>query len=63
MFDYTRLRYICSKTPADLIKYINNLPYKVEIKGNPVLFKGKMYLYFVLPESDLVKEIASGDLD
>ncbi len=60
----TRLRYIKTKNPDKIIEYLNKiLTYKVEIKGNPIFSKGKWYLYFVLPESDILKEAPWGDID
>lgn len=61
--DVTRLRYICSKNPDNLVLYVNKLiGYKIEIKGNPTYAKGKWFLWFNLPD-DLLKENKFGDLD
>ena len=63
MNDHTRLRLICSEDPFLTKEYVNNLPYKIEIKGNPVQnIDGKWYLYFIPPE-ELKTEIPDGDLD
>ena len=60
----TRLRYVSSKDPEIILAYLNKLlGYKVEIKGNPTFVKGKWFVWFVLPENDILKESASGDLD
>jgi len=60
----TRLRFIKSKDPDRLVEYLSViLPYKIEIKGNPVFSKGKWYLWFVLPENDKLEEAAFGDID
>lgn len=59
----TELRYIRSKDIDLIIRYINVLPYMVELKGG-ITRDGKKYLQsFVLPEDLLTKEIPSGDLD
>lgn len=59
----TRLRYVKSKSADSIIEYTNRLlPYKVEIKGNPVFVDKKWYLWFVIPE-DNMKEMPFGDLD
>jgi hypothetical protein len=59
----TRLRYISSKNPEKILEYLNSLiAYKVEVKGNPTFVKGKWYLWFVLPESN-IKEAPFGDID
>jgi len=58
----TRLRYISSKKIENLIRYVNGLPYRIEIKGGPV-YDGKQWsLFFVLPD-DLLKEMKFGKLD
>lgn len=63
MADLTRLRYVSSKNPDDIVSYLNELiPYKVEIKGNPTYAKGKWFLWFVLPE-DCLKEKPYGEID
>jgi len=61
--EVTKLRYVCSKDPNKLINYTNKLlPYKIEIKGNPILNKGKWYLWFNLPDKP-IPEMPYGDLD
>lgn len=48
--DSTRLRYVSATEAGALSIFISELPYKVEIKGNPVFADGRFYLFFVLPE-------------
>jgi hypothetical protein len=56
----TRLRYISARKLNDLISYVNNLPFKIEIKGNPVL-EGRLWvLFFILPE---IEGIELGNID
>jgi hypothetical protein len=59
MIKSTRLRVIRSKELALLLAGINNLSYKIEIKGGPVKDKGKWHVFFVLPdqENPLFKKI------
>jgi len=62
----TRLRFICSKDVERITLYPNKLPYKIEIKGNPVFNPRdkKWYLFFIIP--DIISgtlESVSGDLD
>ena len=45
----TKIRYLRSKKIDDLIIFINSLPYKIEIKGNPVFANGKWFIYYILP--------------
>lgn len=59
----TQLRYVSSKDVDKLIIWVNKLPYKIEIKGQPILKNNKFYLFYVLPENQLAKEILGGDLD
>ncbi len=58
---HTQLRFVSSKELEKVLFWVNHLPYKVEIKGNPI-FNKKWYLFFILPDK-LVKEITSGSLD
>ena len=48
----TRLRVAASKDLDLLLSWVNNLRFKIEIKGNPVIKDKKWNLFFVLPESD-----------
>jgi len=48
----TRLRAVSSKQLEDLLFWVDSLPFKIEIKGNPLRENGKWHLFFVLPESD-----------
>ena len=48
----TRLRLFVSKDIEQLLLAVNGLPYKIEIKGQPVLIKGKWHLFFVPPDDD-----------
>jgi hypothetical protein len=59
----TRLRFIASKDPTKLVEYCNSLPYKIEIKGNPVFNSKKFYLFFILPDTIDKEEIVWGDID
>jgi hypothetical protein len=59
----TLLRFVFSKDPEAIINWINGLPYKVELKGNPLIHGNKFYVFYILPEHELVKEIPGGDLD
>lgn len=59
----TKLRYVCSKNPERIIKYVNrDIPYRVEIKGNVTFADKKWYLWFNLPDP-IEKEMYFGDLD
>lgn len=62
--DNTRLRFISSKDALKVVGYCNNLPYKIEIKGNPVLNGKTWFLWFIIPD-EIVKgiELKWGDLD
>lgn len=46
----TRLRYVASNNPDELVAFISALPFKVEIKGNPVALGKKWFLFFIIPE-------------
>lgn len=48
----TRLRYIAAQT-ADIISLaVSSLPFKVEIKGNPVPSgDGLWYVWFIIPDN------------
>lgn len=47
----TRLRFIAAKTAGEISLAVSSLPFKVEIKGNPV-FDGKRWiLWFVIPDN------------
>jgi len=63
MGNQTKLRYIASRDPKKIVKYVNELiPYKIEIKGSPVLNNKKWFLWFNLPDKP-IQEIYFGDLD
>ena len=57
----TQLRYVSAKSLDTLLVYVHQLPYKIEIKGNPIFRTNRWFLFFTLP--DVVKEIVSGQLD
>jgi len=59
----TRLRWSASKDADLLMSYVNKLPYRIEIKGTPVLKGAKWFLWFILPDDENLKEEFSGDLD
>lgn len=64
MADSTRLRFVSSKDIDNLLGWVNSLPYKIEIKGNPVLNKSKWFLFFVIPEDlELKEEVLGTDID
>ena len=48
----TRLRAATSKNLDSLLLWSNKIPFKIEIKGNPVFKSRKWHLFFVLPELD-----------
>lgn len=48
----TRLRYIRTSSIDDLVIAVASLPFRVELKGNPVKDDGKWVIFFVLPEID-----------
>lgn len=51
----TRLRYARSKDPDALVKWVNGLGFKIEIKGAPVKDGKFWYLWFILPENFHIK--------
>jgi len=57
----TRLRWVRSKKLDELILWVNRLPYKVEIKGNPVKDGKKWVLFYIIPD-DIIKEVPHGDI-
>lgn len=61
----TQLRYACSTDPQLLVSWVNSLPFKIEIKGNPLLKGNKFFLFFTLIDqlpSEKV-QLIGGDLD
>lgn len=65
MEKHTKLAYIKSKDIDKLLGFVWRLPYKIEVKGNPVINKNIWYLYFVYPDSVNLerKRIINIDLD
>ena len=65
MQNSTRLRYLTSKDKDILSEAVESLPFKVEIKGAPILENKKWVIWFVLPEDDIpqVKKFRSMELD
>lgn len=65
MANSTRLRFVASKDLGLITRWVESLPFKIEIKGNPVKDKGKWYLFFNLPEEEnpTFKKLITGDLD
>jgi len=59
----TRIRYISSKDVDEIIGFVNRLPFKIEIKGNPVLKGSKWFLFFILPENEGLKDYVFEDID
>lgn len=54
----TRLRYVSSVDPEMISQAITALPFKVEIKGGPLMgADGRWYVWFVIP--DVVPELAN----
>lgn len=51
----TRLRYVRATTAQALTKFVNDLTFKIEIKGNPVKDGKYWYLYFVLPDNIAIR--------
>lgn len=47
----TRLRYILASSLDELELAVNSLPFKIEIKGNPVNTGKKWVLFFIIPDS------------
>lgn len=47
----TRLRFVSSKDATKLVEFVDGLPFKIEIKGAPVLKQDTFYLFFVIPDS------------
>jgi hypothetical protein len=50
----TRIRYIASKDINQIMTAVNQLPFKIEIKGNPTFDGKRWFLFFILPESELL---------
>ena len=46
----TQLRYVFSKNPDKIVEWVNNLPFKIEVKSGPIVSGGKFYLFFILAE-------------
>jgi hypothetical protein len=61
----TQLRYAFSKDPDVLIQWVNALPFKVELKSGPTMFRNRFYLFFVLQEKIEAESssLIGGDLD
>ena len=51
----TRLRYAKAKDPEALVKWVNGLGFRIEIKGAPVKDGKFWFLWFILPESPQIK--------
>jgi len=47
----TRLRHIVAKTPEEIESVVNNLPFKIEIKGAPQKQGASWFLWFVIPDN------------
>lgn len=47
----TRLRHIVAKSPEELESAVESLPFKVEIKGNPVFDRENWYVFFTIADS------------
>jgi hypothetical protein len=59
----TRLRFVRSKKIEEIIKYVNGLPYRIEIKGGIAHDGKKYFLSFILPDDISIREKTFGDLD
>lgn len=47
----TRLRYIATLSLEELEMLVNNLGFKIEIKGAPVREKNGWVLFFIIPDN------------
>lgn len=56
----TRLRFIRALSAEALCDAVSSLPFKVEIKGGPVLDGKRWVIFFVLPEVPGV-DLSSGN--
>lgn len=50
--DSTRLRVIISRDIELLLAFIDGLPYKIEIKGGPVIKQKQWHVFYVLPDEE-----------
>lgn len=58
---HTRLRVLSFKNQIELVKYVNSLTFKIEIKE--ISKDGsRWHLFFVLPENPTI-DVPSGDLN
>lgn len=56
----TRLRFVSAKDPKDLGLFLDQLAFRVEIKGQPVWNGSRYILFFVIPDN--VAEFSSVEL-
>ena len=47
----TRLRFLSAGTPDELSEGVSALPFKVEIKGQPVYQGSRWHVFFVIPDN------------
>ncbi len=60
----TQLRVVWSKDPELLAQWVSALPFKIEIKGNPILKGNRFYLFFILPPGFMENDQSlGGNLD
>lgn len=60
---HTQLRALQSKSLETLLFFVNTLPFKIEIKGQPILNNKKKYvLFFVIPENIGVEHVLKSAL-
>ena len=52
MIKTTRLRYLAADTPDEIVAALDQLQFKVEIKGAPIKDGKGWILYFVIPEME-----------
>ena len=48
----TQLRYMISKDIDRLIMVVGRLPFKIEIKGQPMLLDDGWHIFFTIDEND-----------
>lgn len=58
----TRLRYVRSKDPDQLIAFLAALTFRVQVYGSPV-WDGKKWILWFVPPDDVTIDVPSGDLD
>lgn len=59
----TRYRCVQSKDLERILLWIDSLPYKIEIKGNPIFVEGIYKQFYILPESENAIQVFIVNLD